>query len=182
MDLSGIISISGMTGLYKVMAQTKNGLIVESITEKKRVPTYANHKVSALDEITMYTTGEDIALKDVFSKMFATCEGKQAIDPKSADAELRAFFAKVVTDYDKDRVYTSDIKKVISWYNILQAADLLKEKAEDKKEKTEKGKVKAAADDKTKKVKKTVVKDVKAKPIKGTGPKKTQTTRKTGVA
>ena len=179
MDLSGIISIAGMSGLYKVIAQTKNGLIVESLIDKKRIPAYATHRVSALEDVSMYSTGDDVALKEVLQKIYDKEKGGPSINHKSADAELRSYFKTAFSEYDEDRVHTSDIKKVISWYNILQKEGLLEKKEEKPEE--EKTKVKASTD--TKSAGKTKVKDTNTKPVKTASSKvKTQGVRKTGVA
>ncbi len=181
MDLSGIISIAGMSGLYKVVAQTKNGLIVESIVDKKRIPTYSTQRISALEEISIYTTGEDALLKDVLAKMAEKLTFGPAPDHKSADQEILHFFSEAMPDFDKDRVHISDIRKVINWYNILQKNDLLKKQA-DTKEETEKTKVIIAAEEKAKTYSKPSVRDSVAKPHKAAGARITQTTRKTGTA
>lgn len=183
MDLSGIISIAGMSGLYKAVAQTKNGLIVESLVEKKRVPTYSTQRISALDEISIYTTGDDMPLKDVFQKMADKLNGGPAVDHKATDDELKAFFAGAMPEYDKERVYISDIRKVINWYNILQKNDLLKDNKEaEAAADSDKAKVKIPGEEKAKTYSKPAVKDSVAKPHKAAGAKKTQTTRKTGTA
>ncbi|MCW3104576.1 MAG: hypothetical protein JWO09_3016 [Bacteroidetes bacterium] len=181
MNLSGIISIAGMSGLYKVIAQSKNGLIVESLVDKKRIPAHSTNRVSALEDVSIYSTGDDVPLKDVFSKIYEKEKGAAAIDHKSADAELRSYFKKAFAEYDEDRVYTSDIKKVLMWYNILQKEGLLESKEEEKDEKESKPKAKAAAD--AKGALKTKTKDTMAKPVKTAGTKvKTQGVRKTGTA
>src|ERR1700749_2931681 len=140
MDLSGIISIAGMSGLYKVVAQTKNGLIVESLTDKKRVPAYSTHKVSALEDVSIYSTGDDVPLKDVLQKIYDKEKGAPCIDHKQAEAELKKYFKAVFPEYDEERVYVSDIKKVLSWYNLLQKDGLLDKKEESAE--TDKPKVK----------------------------------------
>jgi hypothetical protein len=159
MDLSGIISIAGMSGLYRVVAQTKNGLIVESLVDKKRVPAYSTNRVSALEDVSIYSTGDDVPLKEVFQKIFDKEKGAACIDHKSADAELRKYFKSVFAEYDEDRVYTSDIKKVLMWYNSLQKEGLLDKKEETKAE--DKPKVKATATET--KLKNTVSKVKKVK-------------------
>jgi len=183
MDLSGIISIAGMSGLYKVVAQTKNGLIVESIVEKKRVPTYSTQRISALDDISVFTTSEDMPLKDIFQKISDKLTGGPAIDHKASDNELKTFFAEAVPEYDKERVYISDIRKMINWYNILQKNDLLKEKEKtDDAEKTSSKKL--GTEEKPKSYgSKPAAKGTATKATKlAAPPKKTQTTRKTGTA
>lgn len=179
MNLSGIISIAGMSGLYKVIAQSKNGLIVESLVDKKRMPAHSTNRVSALEEVSIYSTGDDVPLKEVFQKIYDQEKGGAAIDHKSADAELKKYFKKAFAEYDEERVYTSDIKKVVMWYNILQKEGLLDKKEEVEEE--SKPKVKAAADAKA--AVKTKAKDTMAKPVKTAGTKvKTQGVRKTGTA
>ncbi len=125
MDLSKIMTISGKGGLFTLVAQTKTGAIVESMTDGKRFPVFTHEKMSSLEEISVFTTGEDAPLKDVLKKMYEKQEGKAAIDPKSDGAILRQFFAEVLPEFDQDRVYTSDIKKIIAWYNQLIEKNLL---------------------------------------------------------
>src|SRR6218665_3261694 len=103
MNVSGIISIAGMSGLYKVIAQSKNGLIVESLAEKKRIPAHSTDRVSALEDVSVYSTGDDVPLKDVFQKIYDKEKGGPSINHKSADAELRAYFKKAFAEYDEDR-------------------------------------------------------------------------------
>ena len=184
MNLSGIISIAGFPGLYKAVAQTKNGLIVESLIDKKRLPTYANHRISSLEEISIYTSGEDKPLKEVFEAIANHLNYGPAIDHKSPEKELQALFAVTVPTYDTERVHLSDIKKVVQWSNILQKSDLLK--AEEVKDAAEENVAKivpsAVNEEKSKKFAKGSVKEVKAKPTKSPAAKKTQTTRKSGAA
>ncbi len=184
MDLSGIISIAGMSGLYKVVAQTKNGLIVESLSDKKRVPVYATHKVSTLEDVRIYSTGDDVPLKEVLQKIYDKEKGAPSIDHKLPDAELKKHFKAAFAEYDEDRVYVSDIKKVFNWYNTLQKEGLLEKKevkAEEEKPSEEKPKLKKAADAKA--GSKTKLKDTSAKPVKTASSKvKAQGVRKTGVA
>ncbi len=136
MDLSKILAISGKPGLYKMLSETKNGLLVESLDNQKRFPVFAHEKISSLEEISIFTEEEDLPLKDIFKKMNELLEDKQAPDHKSDPAELKAFFEEAVPDYDQDRVYNSDIKKVIHWYNQLHQHELLdfSEEEEEKKE------------------------------------------------
>lgn len=178
MDLSGIISIAGMSGLYKVVAQIKNGLIVESLIDKKRIPAYATNKVSALDDVNIYSTGDDVPLKDVFQKIYDKEKGGLAIDQKSPDAELKKYFKVAFPEFDEERVYVSDIKKVISWYNLLHKEGLLEKKAEKTEE--EKPKLKVGEDKTAAKAK---IKDTNTKPVKTASSKvKVQGVRKAGVA
>lgn len=144
MDLTEILSISGKPGLYKMVTQTKTGMLVESMNDQKRFPVFAHEKVSSLEEISIFTETDDIPLKEVFQKIHEMMEGDQALSHKSSADELKDFFDDVLPDYDKERVYVSDIKKVIQWYNILHEKEMLdftpeeEEKTEDTEaEKTE---------------------------------------------
>lgn len=126
MDISKIISMSGMPGLYKVIAQSKNGVIVESLIDKKRFPAFASNRISTLEDISIYTTGDDLPLKEVYKKIFEKESGGPCPDGKSSDEKtLRAYVESIVPEYDKERVHISDLRKLFSWYNILQKADLL---------------------------------------------------------
>lgn len=119
--LRDILSITGKPGLYKLVSRGNNMLIVESLLDGKRVPTYARDKIVSLGEISMYTMGEDVSLSEVLTKL-GEKEGLKVttIDPKKADNDqLRDFFGEVLPDFDRDRVYPSDIRKLIQWYNIL---------------------------------------------------------------
>lgn len=137
MDLSKILSISGRGGLFKVVSQLKNAVVVESLTDQKRFPAFSNERMSTLEEISLYTTGEDRPLKEILKAFYEKLEGKPAADPKSSDADLMKAFGEIVPDYDPDRVYTSDIRKIFVWYNQLLAANLLDFSEEEKKEETE---------------------------------------------
>ena len=119
--LRDILSITGKPGLYKLVSRGNNMLIVESLLDGKRVPTYARDKIVSLGEISMYTMGEDVSLSEVLTKLGEKEGWKVAtIDPKKADNDqLRDFFGEVLPDFDRDRVYPSDIRKLIQWYNIL---------------------------------------------------------------
>ncbi|MBR2326213.1 MAG: DUF5606 domain-containing protein [Alistipes sp.] len=122
MELKDILAISGQPGLYRFIAQSRNGFIVESLIDGKRMNASASSRISALTEISMYTEGEDIPLAEVFTKMFAYTEGKQGPSPKESNDSLKEFFGAVITDYDRERVHTSDIKKAIAWFNLLVGA------------------------------------------------------------
>ncbi len=123
--LKGILSVSGQSGLFKMVAESKNNIIVESLDTLKRIPVHSTSKVSALEDIAIYTENGDAPLKDIFKAISEKENGGQAISPKSSGNELKAYFEKIVPEYDKDRVYISDIKKVLLWYNTLQQKELL---------------------------------------------------------
>lgn len=133
MALETILSVAGKPGLYRLVGQMKAGIIVESIEDGKRFPVHGSSKVSALEEISIYTDEAEVPLKEVFKTMYEMSEGKQAISHKEDNAKIKAFFEKVLPDYDRDRVYVSDMGKVIKWYNsLIEHADYKPE--EDKAE------------------------------------------------
>lgn len=117
--LKGLLAISGQRGLFKMVSQAKNSIIVESLIDGKRMPAYATSRISALEDISIYTEDEDVKLFDVFKAIYEKENGGQAIAPKSSGNELKAYFEEILPLYDKDRVYVSDIKKVLTWYNTL---------------------------------------------------------------
>lgn len=119
MNIDKIVSILGKPGLYQIISQSKNAVIVESLADKKRFPVNAVHNISALADIAIYTYDEEVPLKEVFYNIYKKEEGKKTIDPKSGKDQLETFFNEVLPDYDQDRVYTSNIKKIIQWYNLL---------------------------------------------------------------
>ena len=123
--LKGILSISGQSGLFKLVAESKNNIIVESLDTKKRIPVYSTAKVSALEDIAIYTETGDVPLKDIFKSISDKEEGGAALSHKSSGNELKSYFEEVVPEFDKDRVYVSDIKKVLLWYNTLQEKEML---------------------------------------------------------
>jgi len=123
--LKGILSVSGQTGLFKLIAESKNNIIVESLETLKRIPVHSTSKVSALEDIAIYTENGDVPLKVVFKAISDKENGGPALSPKVTGNELKTYFENVVPEYDKDRVYVSDIKKVLLWYNTLQQKNLL---------------------------------------------------------
>jgi hypothetical protein len=135
--LKGILAISGHQGLFKHVAESKNHIIVESLDTGKRMPVYSSSKVSALEDIAIYTDTADVPLRDVFKSIAEKEEGGEAISHKSSNDQLKAYFAEVLPEYDKDRVYVSDIRKVILWYNILCEKDLLDFTEEEEEKGTE---------------------------------------------
>jgi hypothetical protein len=142
MVLKDILSISGESGLFRFIAQGKNAIIVEHLESKKRSSAFASAKVSSLDEISVFTEKEDISLSRVFDMIHDKENGGPAIDFKSDPEKLKQWFSGILPEYDRERVYVSDIKKIAHWYNILHELKLLvKEEPEKPEEKNE-----AAAD------------------------------------
>jgi len=130
MEFNKIISVSGKPGLFQVISQSKNAVIAESLVEKKRLAINTAQNVSLLENIAIYTYEEDMPLLDVFNSIFKKTEGKEAISHKESSKKLTAFFTEVIPNYDDERVYASNIKKVIQWYNILTKAGMDFSKAE----------------------------------------------------
>lgn len=131
--LKGVFSIAGQPGLFKVLSEGKSKVIVESLLTGKKSTAYTDAKMSALEDIAIYTLEEDMPLKKVFKKIADKENGGQAIGPKPSPEELKGYFVEVLPEYDKERVYVSDLKKVITWYNLLNEKGLLvfeEEKAE----------------------------------------------------
>lgn len=131
MDLSKIITIAGKSGLYNVVSQARSGLVAESLTDGRKVPVFATDRSSALEDISIFTHEGDVPLKEVLWKVYEKYEGKPCIDPKSDSESLKAVFAEVLPEFDKDRVYISDIKKVFTWYLLLLEKDLITKPEED---------------------------------------------------
>jgi hypothetical protein len=123
--LKGILAISGHSGLFKLIAETKNNIIVESLETGKRMPVYSTSKISALDDIAIYSSEGDVPLKNVLKAIFDKEKGGSAIGHKSSGDKLKTYFAEVLPSYDRDRVYVSDIKKVMLWYGMLLQKGLL---------------------------------------------------------
>jgi len=120
MELKDIISVPGMGGLHKVIANNKSGFIVESLADGKRSMVSATQRIMSLSEVAIYTTAEERPLRDIFRKLQETEGDKFSYNTKATDAELRDYFKKFVPDYDEDRVYVSDIRKVLNWFNLLK--------------------------------------------------------------
>jgi hypothetical protein len=147
MILKDILAISGEPGLFKFIAQGKNAIIVEHLETKKRSSAYGSAKVSSLEDIAIFTDKEDMPLGKVFDLIHEKENGGPAIDSKSDTIKLKAWFEGIIPDYSKDKVYTSDIKKVAQWYNILHILNLLV-KEEPEKVSEEKGSEKKASEEK----------------------------------
>ncbi len=120
MNLEKILSISGKPGLYELKTQTRSGIIAESLQDGKKINVNVQQNVSLLSEIAIYTLHEEMPLREVFQKISNKENGGPAINHKVPKIELEEYFFEVLPDYDEERVYASDIKKVIQWYNLLQ--------------------------------------------------------------
>lgn len=156
MDLSKIISITGKSGLFRVVAQGRQALIAESLTDKKRIPVHSSVRVSSLDEISMYTKGDDVLLSHVMEKIHAIEKGKLSVDPKGSVEPLYDKLGEALPEYDRERIYSSDVRKFFVWYQLLVNAGVFTEE--------KKAAGKAAKDDESK--------DKKVKAAKGTPAKK----------
>ena len=143
MNLEGIINVSGKPGLHKIVSQGKNSVIVESLTDQKRMPIYSHTPANSLEEIGIYTYDDNLPLVDVFTNIAKNTKCKSCISHKESKNELESYFREVLPEYDEDRVYISDIKKVFQWYNSLHEAGLVQLPKEEKtKKKTTKNKKK----------------------------------------
>ncbi len=132
MNLSGIIAISGKPGLFKVVAQAKNSIIVESLIDNKRSPAYATDRISALEDISIYTYSEDKPLKEIFKAIYEKENGGECLSHKDSLDKLTKYLLVILPDYDAERVYSSDIKKLFQWYNLLHKSNnLILEEAEE---------------------------------------------------
>ncbi|WP_299127190.1 DUF5606 domain-containing protein [uncultured Winogradskyella sp.] len=126
MSLDQILAISGKPGLYEIITQTRTGAVVQSLIDKKRITVGAHSNISILSEIAIYTLAEEVPLREVLKKVKDKEQGNPtSISHKDGKDALEEYFFDVLPDYDEDRVYPSDIKKVIHWYNLLQKNNLL---------------------------------------------------------
>lgn len=119
MELDKVLSISGKPGLYELKAQTRGGFVAESMIDGKKISVNIRHNVSLLSEIAVYTYTEEVPLREIFQKIYEKENGGEAIGHKESKEKLENYFAEVLPDYDVDRVYISDIKKILQWYNLL---------------------------------------------------------------
>ena len=177
--LKKILSVSGKSGLYKMISQGKNILIIESLKDKKRIPAYASDKIITLDSIEIYTNEDKIPLKTLNNIKDKENLKQISIDiSKATPDELRAYLGEVLPDFDRKRVYPTDIKRLMSWYNILVEAGITefdpKEDAEEHQEKDESG-----GEDEVKKPKEEIKKEAKSKQTVVS--KKTDTHQKTAT-
>ncbi|UKM66367.1 DUF5606 domain-containing protein [Flavobacteriaceae bacterium GSB9] len=126
MSLEKVISISGKPGLYKLITQTRAGFVAESLIDGKRISVSIQNNVSVLNEIAIYTLTEEVPLREVFVKIKEKENGQlSSVKPKESKDKLEEYFFDILPEYDEDRVYASDIKKVLQWYNLLQQHDML---------------------------------------------------------
>ncbi len=133
MDLSKIISVTGRSGLFRVVAKGHQAIIAESLEDGKRSPVHSSVRVSTLDEISMFTTGDDVPLKDILAKLFEKTAGGAAADPKGDDATLWKSLVEVLPNADHERIYPNDVRKLFLWYAQLLKAGVFTAKEEEKK-------------------------------------------------
>jgi len=119
MGLKKIVAITGRPGLFKIISQTKGGFLVESLVDKKRIPINVIHNVSVLNDIAMYTYEDEIPLREIIKTIAQKYKNKATISHKETNQNLVSFFREILPNYDEDRVYTSNIKKLVQWYNVL---------------------------------------------------------------
>ena len=138
MELKDIVAINGKPGLYEIKAQSKGGVIVKSLLDSKKFPVTVSHNISALNEIAIYTYEEEIPLRIIFKAIGEKENGKEAISPKENGKVLTSYFREILPDFDEERVYTSNIKKVLQWYNLLASKNfdftVIKEEEEETEE------------------------------------------------
>ena len=181
--LKDILAISGYPGLYKLVAQNQKSIIVESLDSKKRIPVYQTTKVSALEDIAIYTSEEEVPLATILETIYKIeNKGKCSVAKNASNNEIKDYFEDVLPDYDKDRVYVSDMKKVLNWYTILLENKMLdfekkvEKKAEEVAETTEK-----VGDEKKVKAVKTVKQPAIKKPVNTVKNVKTPAAQKKSV-
>jgi len=119
MEFDKILSVSGKPGLYELKTQTRAGVLAQSLVDGRKIQVNLRNNISILSEISIYTYSDEMPLKEVFHKIYQKTNGQKSIDHKSSKKELEQYFREILPEYDEDRVYQSDIKKVIQWYNIL---------------------------------------------------------------
>jgi hypothetical protein len=134
MELKDILAISGKPGLYQYISQGRNGIIVESLNDKKRMNAHTSMKISSLEDIAIFTDEGEVSLAEILLNIKDKESGNEALSHKAGANELKDYFLEILPNYDQERVYVSDIKKVISWYNMLhkyQLLDIVKIQEED---------------------------------------------------
>jgi hypothetical protein len=149
MDLKGILWIPGKPGLYKFVSQAKSATIVESLKDKTKFPIYMSDRATELEGIGMFTSGEEEPVTKIMDAIYDKESGGPCINSKSDEKELWKYFGEILPDYDKERIHTSDVRKLFMWYNTLQSLGLLK-KEEVTEEKEEPKPADEVADDEAK--------------------------------
>ncbi len=134
MSIQKILAVSGKPGLYELKIQTRTGFVAESLLDGKKITVGLRSNVSLLSEISMYTNSEEKPLVEVMRNIAIKENEGPSISHKEENATLLAYFEEILPDYDRDRVYPSDVKKVINWYNILQAKGLVSKEVPVKEE------------------------------------------------
>ena len=189
MSFQKILAISGKPGLYELKVQTRSGFVAESLLDGKKITVGLRSNVSLLTEIAVFTYNEEVKLIDIFKSIATKENGEATISHKEADDKLKSYFREILPEYDEDRVYTSDIKKIFQWYNLLlSSGDLMPSEEEttnlessEENQMIKESKKKSKTDKKETakspvKVNKSVSSD-KAKVTKSAAPKKTATTK-----
>jgi hypothetical protein len=123
--LKEILAISGQPGLYKLISKGNSSIIVESLITGKRMPAHSSNKITSMEDIAIFTNTAEVPLKDIFKKIEEIELSQPVVSPKASTNELKGFFRLALPDFDEDRVYASDIKKIISWYLLLKEKELL---------------------------------------------------------
>ena len=123
MGLTKTIAITGKQGLFNIISQSKGGFVVQSLVDQKKFPISNSHNVSVLNDIAIYTYEEEVPLRNIFLTINEKEQGKEAISHKSDNKTLTNYFLEILPEFDQERVYASNIKKVLQWYNILVAAE-----------------------------------------------------------
>ena len=136
MDLRNIYHAIGKPGLFELISTNKSGAIIESLIDKKRIQMFASDKLTSVKDVSLFTTGEDVPLEEVFKAIYIKENGGKCIDPKSDNTALKNYMKEVLPEYDQDRVYVSDMKKLFSWYNLLVSENKL-DFSDDEKETSE---------------------------------------------
>ena len=126
-NLDKVLTISGKPGLFRMVAQTRTGVIAVSLVDQKKIITNLGQQINVLSEIRVFGLKDEMPLNDIFERMFKLENGQPTrVKPKASKEELESYFFEVFQDYDEDRVYASNIKKIIQWYNLLLDSNELK--------------------------------------------------------
>lgn len=144
MELSKIISVTGKPGLYRIVAQGRQAIIVESLVDGKRMPIHSSVRVSSLEEISMFTTGDDVPLSQVLQKLHEVEKGGASLDPKEDVEKLFAKLGEALPEHDRERIYPSDVRKLFSWYGLLLKAGEFEAKASEPEKAAEEAPAKEA--------------------------------------